>query len=237
MHAPHWYDGLTLMRKTFLPWLTVDPRTRRFQLGRQRVRDCLADQVAEVLRQASQRLGGAPTLIGETGIPFDMQGRRAYRTGDFSMQVAALDATLSAMERNFASFALWNYTADNTNAHGDHWNGEDFSIFSRDQQQGTGEPDDGGRALAAFVRPYAARLPGRPLSQSFDLRTKTYRLSFRPDPAVKAPLVVFLPAYHYPHGVQVTGTPGEARQDQAGQWLEFLPQVVEGDCAIEVRPV
>ena len=39
---------------------------------------------------------------------------------------------MTALEENFASFTLWNYTADNTNTHGDQWNDEDLSLFSRD---------------------------------------------------------------------------------------------------------
>ena len=94
-------------------------------------------------------MGGIPTLIGETGIPFDMNGKKAYRTGDFSVQVEALDAVIAAQEQNFVSFTLWVYTADNSNARGDLWNDEDLSLFSRDQMTGSGSIHDGGRALQA----------------------------------------------------------------------------------------
>lgn len=99
-----------------------------------------------LVRQSAERMN-APTLIGEVGIPFDMQNRKAFRNGDFSMQIRAL-------EKNFASFTLWNYTADNSNARCDQWNDEDFSLFLRDQVTGSGSIHDGGRALKAAVRPY-----------------------------------------------------------------------------------
>ncbi len=57
----------------------------------------------------------SPLLVGEVGIPFDLYQKKAYKTGDESDQISALDATMNALERNFASFTLWNYTADNSN--------------------------------------------------------------------------------------------------------------------------
>jgi hypothetical protein len=159
--APHWYDGVTLLRKTYTPWLGADVRTGRVVLGRKRVARSFADQVRWLI--ASGREAGMPTIIGECGIPFDLDAKRAYRTGDFSRQARAFDAAMRALEANLASFTVWNYTPDNTNAHGDGWNDEDFSIFSRDQMRGTGDLDDGGRALQAVVRPYpgAARRTAR----------------------------------------------------------------------------
>ena len=41
-----------------------------------------------------------------------------------------LDAVISSMEKNMVHFTLWNYNPINDNLFGDHWNGEDFSIFS-----------------------------------------------------------------------------------------------------------
>ena len=57
------------------------------------------------------------------------------------------------MEANLVSCTLWNYTADNSNGRGDQWNGEDLSLFSRDQQKDAADINSGGRALAAGTRP------------------------------------------------------------------------------------
>ncbi|MCJ7559593.1 heliorhodopsin HeR, partial [Candidatus Bathyarchaeota archaeon] len=48
----------------------------------------------------------------------------------------------------------------------------DFSIFSRDQQDNPDDITSGGRALSGFVRPYARKTAGEPVSMSFDLATK-----------------------------------------------------------------
>ena len=98
-------------------------------------------------------MGGVPTVIGETGVPFDVQEKRAYKTGDFRTVIRAMDRTLRAMDDALVSYTLWNYTSDNTNAHGDLWNDEDLSIFSRDQQTDPDDINSGGRALEAVVRP------------------------------------------------------------------------------------
>jgi hypothetical protein len=45
-----------------------------------------------------------------------------------------LDVCLSG-SRLMYIFRLWNYNPTNDNTHGDHWNGEDFSIFSRMQEK------------------------------------------------------------------------------------------------------
>ncbi len=221
VHAAHWYDGVTLLTKTFRPWFTVDIASRRVVLGVRRVRQTFARQIAAILRASEERMGGVPTLVGEVGIPFDMQEKRAYRTGDFSAQVAALDATMAALEANLASFTLWNYTADNSNERGDQWNDEDLSIFSRDQQRGTGGVDDGGRALAAAVRPYARRVAGRPLRMSFDLGQRRFEFEFESDPAVTAPTELFVPHHQYPQGYRVMVSGGEYEVDRAAQTLFY----------------
>lgn len=38
-------------------------------------------------------MGGVPVVVGETGIPFDLNGGMAYMTGDFQEQERALDAS------------------------------------------------------------------------------------------------------------------------------------------------
>lgn len=43
-------------------------------------------------------------MIGETGVPFDLNGKAAFRTGDFSWQERQMDAICGALEENLVSF-------------------------------------------------------------------------------------------------------------------------------------
>ncbi len=184
--APHWYDALTLMTQKFHPFVAVDEQTGRAVFGAGRIRKSFAAQLRRRKDVAAQHFGGIPTLIGETGIPFDLDDRAAFRSGDFSNQAQALERIFRALEDNLLSYTLWNYTPDNTNARGDQWNGEDFSIFSRDQQQNPGEIHSGGRALQTIVRLYPAKIAGELLHLSFDSRSKALRFSFRHNPTRRA---------------------------------------------------
>ena len=221
IHAAHWYDGVTLMTKNFVPWLTVDHRTMRPALGKKAVYKLFAEQLAGIKRVSEEAMGDVPTLIGEFGIPFDLKRGEAYRTGDFSTQVLALDTTFAALEANLLSGTLWNYTADNDNVHGDQWNGEDLSIFSRDQQTGSGDLHDGGRALAAAVRPYPRAVAGEPLSLHFSASERVFEFAFRHDPAVKAPTECFIPNLQYPDGYAVEVSDGEYTVDRETQTLTY----------------
>jgi hypothetical protein len=221
VHAGHWYDGVTLVSKRSIPWFTVDIRRNRLVLGRKRVQQAFIDQVAAIKAASETRMGGIPTLIGEFGIPFDIQNRAAYRTGDFSRQVRALDTTFHALEANLLSGTLWNYTADNTNERGDQWNGEDLSIFSRDQQQNRSSIHSGGRALEAAVRPYARATAGEPLQMSFNLEDGSFELSFRHDSSVEAATEIFVPNLQYPQGYAVEVSDGNYEMDRQSQIITY----------------
>jgi hypothetical protein len=200
------------------------------------VRRSFSAQLARIKAESAERLGGVPTLLGEFGIPFDLHGGQAYRTGDFSRQVRALDRTFQALEANLLSGTLWNYTVDNDNERGDQWNGEDFSIFSRDQQADPGDLHSGGRALDAVVRPYAAKVAGEPLQMAFDLKHRTFTFAFRHDPAVLAPTEIYLPNRHYPDGYRVEVSDGSYQADREAQRL-FYRHSTDGDVhQICVRP-
>ena len=76
-------------------------------------------------------MGKHPTLFSEIGIPYDMDDKHAYKTGDYSSQISAMDANHFALEGSGAAgFALWVYVASNDHFWGDQWNGEDLSIYS-----------------------------------------------------------------------------------------------------------
>lgn len=220
VHAAHWYDGLTLFMKNFTPWLGADMSTGKLVFGPGRVQRAFNAQLARV-KAASEEMGDIPTLIGEIGIPFDMAKKKAYRTGDFSLQVKAMDASMRALEANLLSFTLWNYTADNSNARGDQWNDEDLSIFSRDQQTDPKDVHSGGRALKAIVRPYARAVAGEPLHVAFDYKRGTFDFEFRHDPAVNMPTEVFVPNYQYPCGYVVEVSDGTYQVDEAAQTLVY----------------
>ena len=121
-------------------------------------------------------MDNAPTLIGECGIPYNMNNGASYndvgrRDGGvaFNQQLAAMNHTISCLEDNLLSFTLWCYTSDNTNEEGDMWNREDLSIYCNEQRQkGLDTKDplyiyDGLRAPRAFARPYARCMTGKPL--------------------------------------------------------------------------
>jgi hypothetical protein len=236
VHAAHWYDGVTLYTKHYRPYLAIDLATGRLLLTPRGNRRSFSRQLARIRQDSAQRMGGIPTLIGELGIPFDMQNKQAYQTGDFSLQVQALDASLRAIEDNCLSCTLWNYTADNDNLHGDQWNDEDLSIFSRDQQTDRSDINSGGRALRAAVRPYARAVAGEPLRMNFDVKRRTFEFEFRHDPAVLAPTEVFLPAYQYPDGCVVQASDGTYEVRPTEQILVYRHTTGRGTHRIQVRP-
>jgi hypothetical protein len=242
VNATHWYDGLTLYTKQFRSLVTLDVHTMKLVFGSGRVRRSLADQLGRLPEAAEREMGGIPTLVGEFGIPFDMHNKAAYRSGDFSKQVQALDASISALDANLLSWTMWNYAADNNNLHGDLWNDEDLSVFSRDQQgpEARRDPlahlDEGGRALAALVRPYAAATAGEPLSMAYDVARKEFTFEFRHDPAVAEPTEIFLPRRAYPGGYVVTVSDGTCEKNLIGQSLLWRHDAQRETHRIHVRP-
>lgn len=220
VYAPHWYDVFVLLFKDYYPWLAVSFEGH-IVLGSRRIRRSFAAQLGRFKAEAAQHLGGVPTLIGEIGIAFDLKNGRAYRTGDMRAQVAAMDRSLRALDDNLLSATLWNYTADNTNARGDQWNGEDLSIFSRDQQTDPADINSGGRALQAVLRPYPRATAGEPLRMSFDIKRRIFEFEFRHDPAVEAPSELYVPGYQYPRGYTVELSDGTCEMDPAAQTLIY----------------
>jgi hypothetical protein len=234
--APHWYDALTLLKKQFSPWVAVDELTGGMVFGKSRIRRAFAAQLAS-LKAAAAVDFDAPALLGEFGIPFDLDGKRSFRSGDFSRQEQALERSFRAVEDNLLSCTLWNYTPDNTNVRGDLWNDEDFSIFCRDQQVTPGDINSGGRALSAVVRPYASKIAGEPLEMSFDTRRKVFRLVFRHDPGVKEPSEIFVPNLQYPDRCRVEVSDGNWEHKAEKQLLIYAHAAERDVHTIEIEPL
>ncbi|KAK0384384.1 hypothetical protein NLU13_8471 [Sarocladium strictum] len=144
--TPHYYDGITLMTKHWNSTWNVDVlgvlRGRylhpafAIKIGETAIRNCLRDQLKALRQEGIDRAGNHPCILTEFGIPYDMDDKKAYKTGDYSSQSAALDANYFAVEgANLEGHCLWVYAAYNDHARGDQWNGEDLSIYSVDDKQ------------------------------------------------------------------------------------------------------
>ncbi len=247
VNAGHWYDGLTLYLKRHVAGVAMDTDSERFVLGPRAVRRYFADHIGRIKRRGMVDMEGAPTLIGEFGLPFDMNGASAYQSGKYRPHVAALSSYYDALDENLVSATIWNYTASNTHARGDGWNGEDLSIWCRDDfdagRSETGDAEDsGGRALAGFVRPYARATAGLPISMRFEARSGRFSLTFEPTKAgnvtsavhladaggggaahVRAVTEVYVPEVQYPHGFSVRVRGGtHTIEDRPGHALIFI---------------
>ncbi|HMN59541.1 MAG TPA: cellulase family glycosylhydrolase, partial [Anaerolinea sp.] len=235
--APHWYDVTALLFKRFSAWVAANYHTGKLVLGPSAIKRSFQQQLAHFKEEAAEHMRGAPVLIGEFGIPFDLNNKRAYQTGDFSQQAKAMDRSMAAMEANFISSTLWNYSPDNNNRHGDQWNDEDLSIFSPDQQTDPTDINSGGRALTAVVRPYPIATAGKPVSLAFDIRNHVMSYTFEHDPQIDAPTEIYLPCLHYPRGVVVDAQGGRIEQDPQNQRLRYFPTSPGGIHSLKIRPV
>jgi hypothetical protein len=237
VYAPHWYDLVTLFVKRYVPGLALDLTRRGPVFGIGPVERHFAKELRAHVRHGENVMGGAPTLLGEFGIPFDLNGRSAFQSGDFSIAERAMDRSFRAVEDALVGSTLWNYTADNSNARGDLWNDEDLSIFSPDQRRDPRDRNSGGRALCATVRPYAVATAGTPLRMRFDYGTRAFVFRFRHDPAVTAPTEIYVPRIHYPRGCRVWVSDGAYELDLAAQRLRYTPGDADAEHEIRIRPV
>lgn len=141
IYSPHYYDGLTLVNKHWNKWWNVDVlgviRGRysspvfAIKVGETAIRNCLRDQLTEIKQEGLDHIGRVPCLMSETGMPFDLDDKQAYNSGDYSSQISSWDALGYALEGSQIHHTLWTYCANNSHNYGDFWNGEDFSIYCK----------------------------------------------------------------------------------------------------------
>lgn len=188
-YSTHYYDGLTLITRHW-HWFNADALgvlrgkykspMQAVKFGERAVRKSLQEQLG-VLKDDCQILGSYPTIIGEIGIPYDMDGKKSYGytddgkyRGDYTNQQKALDASLNAADGpNALNYTVWTYCPDNSHMWGDGWNLEDLSIWSPDDlklkeeyQMPTAESSSAGllKKGSAFARAYPADISSVTLS-------------------------------------------------------------------------
>ncbi|KAG8993112.1 hypothetical protein FRB94_011058 [Tulasnella sp. JGI-2019a] len=187
VYAPHWYDLKTLFRKEF-GRLSVNisaihagnPIWRCLYWGQNGARENYLWQLRNIATKAYAALGERPVVVGETGICMDLHDGEAFKSGNFEWHERMMDALISGLERTLIGFTLWNYCPNNTDSHGDFWNGENFSWFSEQSlsplsplslDQSNAALDEGGRLLGVILRPYAAKVAGIPLRCEYEANT------------------------------------------------------------------
>ncbi len=209
VNASHWYDDITIALKRFRGWLNYDTKANKLVLGTGKIQQMYTQQLSTIKALSKICSGTIPTVLGEFGLCFDLNNRSAYGlwqtnpTKAWKKHVQALSMYYNAMDANLLHTMLWNYTPDNNNTLGDLWNQEDFSIFCKDQQSNSSDINSGGRAIAGFCRPYFMSVAGTPLEMSFSIKSKVFRFKFDANTRIRAPTVIYVPAYHYPDGFQV----------------------------------
>lgn len=120
--SPHFYDGITLLTKKWNRVWNIDVfgvlrgkyLTPAFaiKIGENAIRNCFAHQLKAIRDEGTEYMGVHPCVFTEIGIPYDMDDKYAYKTGNYSSQIAALDANHFALEESAANgFALWTYVA------------------------------------------------------------------------------------------------------------------------------
>lgn len=164
--SSHFYDGLTLVTRHW-NWFNADALgilrgkypsvVFGLKIGEAAIRRCLRAQLGMLRQDGLEKMGEFPTMMGEIGIPYDLDKKQAYKDGDYGNQVKALDASLNACDgENMLNYTIWTYCPDNSHQWGDLWNGEDLSLWSSDDAicQGSNYSEKSNRYGRMLSRPY-----------------------------------------------------------------------------------
>lgn len=219
--ALHWYDGITLLTKKWRSWLAADGETSVPVFGKRAVKHSYREQLRRMA--ARPRKEGMPALLGEFGLPFDLDGGRAFRMGDFSRHERALAAYYDAIDAALLHSTIWNYSASCSHEAGDGWNTECLSIYCAQ--------DGGGRAVRGFSRPYAMATAGIPQLMSFDAKKAVFHFEWD---ALPGRTEIFVPTHWYPNGWRVVFEPAPACkaviEEKSGEQRLYVS--VEGKCRV-----
>lgn len=222
VYAPHFYDLNVLFGKVYRDMsVNVQGLSRgmfilkAIYFGVEGLLKNYTRQISTLKTNGQLSFGAVPTIIGEVGIPWDINDSRALSSGDYHKHVELLDALIEAMEQSQVGFTLWNYNPHNRVKHGDGWNKEDFSIICEEDQCqdiDNKKPNDvlykNGRGLDAIIRPYAVKVAGFPWKTQWNRKEFNFEFHYvngptqflssghEDSPQTKR-TEIYLPAYHF----------------------------------------
>lgn len=225
--APHWYDSATLGLKKPMLMASFDMMTNKPIIGKGNIADMFVRHLAKIKETATTIREGMPTILGEMGLPYDLNNKEAFEKCEtegekaWEKHIECLSFYYDAIDANLLSSLQWNYTANNTNEFGDGWNLEDMSIFSISQRSDPNNINSGGRAITGFCRPHFISCAGKPISMSFDVEKGRFSFTFDASTAIDAPTVIYVPTVQYPNGYELKVSQANAKVSRDAELLSI----------------
>ncbi len=246
VNASHWYDIVTLGTKRFNYPITLDFNRKKIVIGANNIQE-IYERHLSAIKSASKSINkGCPTLIGEFGIPFDLENGKAYASWTkknrspkiWKKHVLALDLMYNVMDKLLLNSTQWNYTAHNRNDPrvGDCWNQEDLSIYSIDQVSDPTDINSGGRALEGFVRPFPHFVQGDLIEFSYRRKKKRFIMRFIADPKIKQPTEIFIPKIYFSPEFTIQSSGCNSEYDEDSQILS-LKANLDGEITIRISDI
>ena len=82
------------------------------KIGENAIRNSFKEQLTAIRQEGLDYMGEHPCIFSEIGIPFDMDDKLAYKTGDYTSQSLAMDANHFALEGSGVNgYTFWTYMA------------------------------------------------------------------------------------------------------------------------------
>ncbi|WWC87645.1 uncharacterized protein L201_002535 [Kwoniella dendrophila CBS 6074] len=256
--SPHFYDGLTLMTKHW-NWFNADAIgvmrkkywsiVQAVRVGEANIRNMMQGELSVFREDTLERLGTFPTLIGEIGIPYDMDGKKAYGyvdggrgEGDYSSQQRAFDCSMNALDGpNCLNFTLWTYVPDHCHEWSDNWNGEDLSLWSQDDMPRDKFSDESRTASPNFPSESTMTSAATSSATLAVSPTATPKIPFTPESILAGdvpPSLILdgsraVAAFCRPFPIKTVGLPGRIDFDIATTTFKYIVRVRSNDISSE----
>jgi hypothetical protein len=218
VYGPHFYADV-------YPIIAVYPEPRDFTVDEVKLRD-YTEGIFAAIKLAAFSLGNPPVILGEFGTYFNFGGIETAEAMNYAPSAQILDNYYRVLEENMINSTVWCYSPENTEADGENWNKEDFSVLG---------PDRRPRGLDAYNRVSPRFTSGRLVSFKYNSPLAYYE----PRPGVptpvreftmemmgletSAPTEIYVPAQQYPDGFYVYVSDGRCAFDNDRHILYWYP--------------